>query len=182
MDLGIRIRELRTRRGLTLEELAKASGYSLDYLWKTEAGRQKPSWKFCDAIAKALGAIFVGTIIEIGGPDLLVREIEGRAIVEEIRGQNTKDVKLNERGRALACPSCGETYLEDDWHYCWQCGQALYNYCTSSQRHVNPPEAKRCVMCGVRTFWSLSPDELESLDESNENDSKGKTKVPTEAN
>lgn len=166
MDIGVRIRELRTRRDMTLEELADASGYSLDYVWKAEKGRKNPSPAFLEKVASALGAQYVATMVEANGPALLVREENGGVVIEEScssRG-NSKDLTLREDGRAEECPTCGEDRFEDDWRYCYACGQALYNFCLAPARHINPPKARRCVKCGRRTFWDLSPEELETLD------------------
>ena len=66
MDIGARIRELRKTRGLTLEGLAARVGYSKDFIWKVEVGRENPSIKFLHRLSAALG---VELNVEFVDPD-----------------------------------------------------------------------------------------------------------------
>ena len=52
---GERIRELRTTKGLSQEELAFKSGVHRTYLGGIERGERNPSLRNISAIAKALG-------------------------------------------------------------------------------------------------------------------------------
>jgi len=52
---GIRIRELRTARGITLESLAERSGLSRQYIGDVERGTRNISLINIEKIAKALG-------------------------------------------------------------------------------------------------------------------------------
>jgi len=54
-QFGKRIRELRTARGLSQEELAFKSGVHRTYLGGIERGERNPSLRNISAIAKALG-------------------------------------------------------------------------------------------------------------------------------
>ncbi len=54
-QFGERIRELRTTRGLSQEELAFKCGVHRTYLGGIERGERNPSLKNISAIAKALG-------------------------------------------------------------------------------------------------------------------------------
>lgn len=54
--LGVRVRELRTERGLSLRGLAQASGVSERYLSELEAGRGNISILRLSAVASALGS------------------------------------------------------------------------------------------------------------------------------
>ena len=54
-QFGKRVRELRTTRGLSQEELAFKSGVHRTYLGGIERGERNPSLRNISAIAKALG-------------------------------------------------------------------------------------------------------------------------------
>jgi transcriptional regulator with XRE-family HTH domain len=54
-QLGKRIRDWRTRRGLTQEELAHRAGLDYSYINQIENGRRNPSVQTIDRIARALG-------------------------------------------------------------------------------------------------------------------------------
>ncbi len=54
-QLGEQIREGRTARGLTQEELAHRAGLDFSYLNQIENGRRNPSLDAIDRIARALG-------------------------------------------------------------------------------------------------------------------------------
>ncbi len=54
-QLGERIRERRTARGLTQEELAHRAGLDYSYLNQIENGRRNPSLDAIGRIARALG-------------------------------------------------------------------------------------------------------------------------------
>jgi transcriptional regulator with XRE-family HTH domain len=55
LQAATRIRELRTRRGLVIEELAKKTGLSKPYISQIETGKASPSLSACRSIAHALG-------------------------------------------------------------------------------------------------------------------------------
>jgi|SRR5690625_603177 len=73
-------------------------------------------------------------------------------------------IEVREGGQATRCPNCGAKGFDEGVRYCFMCAFPLYNFCTTSARHPNPPEAIYCGLCGERTFWSLDPGELESLE------------------
>lgn len=55
IKFGARIKELRTQKGLTLDELAKLTGSSKSYIWELEnKNPPRPSAEKLSAIAKAL--------------------------------------------------------------------------------------------------------------------------------
>lgn len=55
-QLGIKINELRRAKGLTLEQLAQATGSSKSYMWEIENKEvARPSAEKLDRIAEALG-------------------------------------------------------------------------------------------------------------------------------
>jgi transcriptional regulator with XRE-family HTH domain len=53
--LGAAIRELRTKKGVSLEVLAADAGISKNMLSLIERGEGNPSWSTVDGIAAALG-------------------------------------------------------------------------------------------------------------------------------
>lgn len=56
MKFGQRIKKLRTEKGLTLEQLAQATGSSKSYIWELEnKNPPRPSAEKLSAIAVALG-------------------------------------------------------------------------------------------------------------------------------
>lgn len=64
-DLREQIRVLRTRRGLTQEELAQRAGLSEVYVRKLEAGKRvSPSFPALQRIARALGATLRIELVE----------------------------------------------------------------------------------------------------------------------
>src|SRR5690349_20394167 len=56
LTIGRRIRQLRTDRGMTLEELAAAVGRAPSQLSMIENGRREPKLTLLQTIARALGA------------------------------------------------------------------------------------------------------------------------------
>ncbi len=56
MALAERVRQLREKAGLTVQELALASGLSIASIYKIEEGRRPdPQWSSIQALARALG-------------------------------------------------------------------------------------------------------------------------------
>lgn len=52
IELGLRIKMLRTEKGLTQEKLAEALGVSLEHIGKIERGKRTPSLDLVIAMAK----------------------------------------------------------------------------------------------------------------------------------
>ncbi len=59
----VRLRALRTKRGMSQEALAKKAGISRGYLLRLEAGRQDPTLGILTKLAKAL-KVKVGELLE----------------------------------------------------------------------------------------------------------------------
>jgi transcriptional regulator with XRE-family HTH domain len=53
-QLGVAIRGLRTKRGLSIEALAAGAGIHTTYLSGIERGRRNPTWKVIGSLAEAL--------------------------------------------------------------------------------------------------------------------------------
>src|SRR5690348_2908743 len=63
--LGAALRERRLRAGLTLAEVAEASGLSLSYLSEVERGRKLMSLEALDAWAMAMKVVVVDVLAEV---------------------------------------------------------------------------------------------------------------------
>ena len=69
MPLGLKLKELRMARKLSLQDLADKVGRSKAHIWELETGRSKnPSIELLTEVAKALG-VSVAVLIEETGPD-----------------------------------------------------------------------------------------------------------------
>ncbi|HLG81919.1 MAG TPA: helix-turn-helix domain-containing protein [Bradyrhizobium sp.] len=80
--IGLRIRELRQSRGLTLQELAEVSGLSTSMLSLVERGRASPSIGSLIVIASALGVSMSDLLISgaDGDEKIVVRAAEARVV------------------------------------------------------------------------------------------------------
>src|SRR5947199_6002774 len=80
--IGVRIRELRQARGLTLQELADVSGVSTSMLSLVERGRASPSIGSLIVIASALGVAMSDLLVNgtEGEEKIVVRASEARII------------------------------------------------------------------------------------------------------
>ncbi len=62
MNVGLRIKELREKRGLTVNKLANMAGISQSYLRDVELGKKNPTVEtlsyFCDALSVSLAEFF----------------------------------------------------------------------------------------------------------------------------
>ncbi len=52
IELGLRIKSLRTEKGLTQEKLAESLGISVEYVGKIERGKRTPSLELVIAMSK----------------------------------------------------------------------------------------------------------------------------------
>ena len=76
-------------------------------------------------------------------------------------------VNTDDKMRALECPNCRNTQIDDNDKYCIICGTSLYNNCLgkdfyneygtfirTGESHTNPSNARFCAICGARTIYS----------------------------
>jgi transcriptional regulator with XRE-family HTH domain len=76
MQLGKRIRDLRFRRGLTVQQLAEASGLSKGFISQVENDRTSPSLATLRDLARALQTSIAFLVVEDDHKPHLVRERE----------------------------------------------------------------------------------------------------------
>ena len=101
--LGERVRELRRRRGLTLEELAELSGVSRAMISKVERGEKNPTLVVAAKLAEGLGV----TLSQLAG-------MEERREVVVVPRERRMVMRDPETGfeRQLLSPSFGEKGVE----------------------------------------------------------------------
>ncbi len=94
---GTRIKELRTQKGLTLDQLATATGSSKSYIWELEnKDPPRPSAEKLATIAVALG---VTTDYLIGREEVTLADAEDKAFFREY---SQMDSDTREKIRAMA--------------------------------------------------------------------------------
>jgi transcriptional regulator with XRE-family HTH domain len=94
---GKKIKELRTKKGLTLDQLASATGSSKSYIWELEnKDPPRPSAEKLATIAEALG---VTTDYLIGREEVTLADAEDKAFFREY-SQMSDDTR--EKIRAMA--------------------------------------------------------------------------------
>jgi transcriptional regulator with XRE-family HTH domain len=94
---GTRIKELRTQKGLTLDQLATATGSSKSYIWELEnKDPPRPSAEKLATIAVALG---VTTDYLIGREEVTLADAEDKAFFREY---SKMDSDTREKIRAMA--------------------------------------------------------------------------------
>lgn len=84
--LGRNLRRLRTRRGLSLERLARLSGVSRAMLGQIELGRSVPTILLLNKVAQALGAPLTAFIAAHGRSGLTVLRREEARVLSSIDG------------------------------------------------------------------------------------------------
>jgi transcriptional regulator with XRE-family HTH domain len=80
LELGPRLRSLRTARGLTLRELAQRAGVTESFLSQAERGVATPSIASIQRIARGLGLSIADLFAEVESVGLVVRATERRRI------------------------------------------------------------------------------------------------------
>src|SRR5262249_25932997 len=80
VDVGRRVRELRVRRGLIIEDLARKSGLSKPYISQVETGKASPSLQTVQKLAQALGVPLAYLFLEDAFGCHVTRRTERRAV------------------------------------------------------------------------------------------------------
>jgi transcriptional regulator with XRE-family HTH domain len=78
--VGKNLRRLRTKRGLSLERLARASGVSRAMLGQIELGQSTPTINVLWKISRALGVRFSSLIVDAGPAPTVMRESQARTL------------------------------------------------------------------------------------------------------
>lgn len=66
--IGLRIRELRLERGMTLDQLSRAAGISASHLSRLERGQAEPSFTVAAALASQLDVSLTDLLIASQSP------------------------------------------------------------------------------------------------------------------
>ena len=92
MALGDKIKEYRTKKRLSLQEVAEAIGASKAHIWELETGRARnPS---IDLVTKLAGCFDVGVADLIGeNPNAKNERPELVAMFRDLKGLSEKDLK-----------------------------------------------------------------------------------------
>ncbi len=109
MDLGKKLREVRKRKGLTLQQVASGAGVSKSFISQIESGATKPSIASLKKVGDVLGIPIAALFEEEaanGGPG-------GDAVAEGEAGvrADVRVVRRNRRKMLVWPDSEGETYL-----------------------------------------------------------------------
>lgn len=67
--IGLRIRELRLERGMTLDQLSRAAGISASHLSRLERGQAEPSFTVAAALATQLGVSLNDLLVAAKGTE-----------------------------------------------------------------------------------------------------------------
>ncbi len=90
MALGSKLKELRLKRGLSLQDLADLIGASKAHVWDLETGRSKnPTIDLLGKLAKALGTSISDLVDE--NPDGDEQETEVIAMYRDLKGLSDND-------------------------------------------------------------------------------------------
>ena len=97
MQLGKRIRDLRFRRGLTVQQLAEASGLSKGFISQVENDRTSPSLATLRDLARALQTSIAFLVVEDDTKPHVVRERERRKFTFGTSGSSVEILSAQPR-------------------------------------------------------------------------------------
>lgn len=88
-----RLRELRTARGMTQAELARAAHVTVSYVWRLEAGTSAPGIDLVQRLAAALGTSMADLLPEAAPPQdqLAVMQQRSRTLFESLMSIADRD-------------------------------------------------------------------------------------------
>lgn len=101
---GKRIKELRTKKGLTLDQLATATGSSKSYIWELE--NKNPPRPSAEKLAEIAKVLEVTTDYLIGREAVTLEDAEDKAFFREY---SNMPEKTREKIRAMARLLGGDT-------------------------------------------------------------------------
>jgi transcriptional regulator with XRE-family HTH domain len=124
MQLGKKIRDLRCRRGLTVQQLAAASGLSKGFISQVENDRTSPSLATLRDLARALDTTVSYLVVEDEQAPYIVRGRErpvvpsrGRSRIEVLSAQPRRNLEL----LAIELPPGGSAGSEHHFHHGEEC-------------------------------------------------------------
>jgi len=124
MQLGKKIRELRFRRGLTVQQLAELSGLSKGFISQVENERTSPSLATLRDLARALNTSVAYLVVEDDAAPHIVREgtrmgvVNGGPIrVEVLTAQPRRNLEM----LIASIPAGGSARTERDYHHGEEC-------------------------------------------------------------
>lgn len=124
MQLGKKIRDLRFRRGLTVQQLAELSGLSKGFISQVENERTSPSLATLRDLARALNTSVAYLVVEDDAVPHIVRESSrmrvltgGPIHVEVLTAQPRRNLEM----LVAAIPPGGTARPERDYHHGEEC-------------------------------------------------------------
>jgi len=124
MQLGKKIRDLRFRRGLTVQQLADLSGLSKGFISQVENDRTSPSLATLRDLARALDTSVAYLVLEDDPAPYIVRENErprvtlgSTAQVEVLSAQPRRNLEM----LMASIPPGGSTGTDRDYHHGEEC-------------------------------------------------------------
>jgi len=124
MQLGKKIRELRFRRGLTVQQLADASSLSKGFISQVENDRTSPSLATLRDLARALDTSVAYLVVEDDPPPFIVRERDcaqvmdaGRAQVQILSAQPRRNLEV----LMAMLPAGGSAVTDRGYHHGEEC-------------------------------------------------------------
>lgn len=124
MQLGKKIRELRFRRGLTVQQLAELSGLSKGFISQVENERTSPSLATLRDLARALNTSVSYLVVEDDAAPHIAREnsrmrvvMGGPITVEVLTAQPRRNLEI----LLASIPPGGAGRMERDYHHGEEC-------------------------------------------------------------
>lgn len=140
-----RLRERREERGLTLEELARRTGYDRVTLWRIERGKSSPRKDTLAHLAKALGVTAADLAIDgAASPDRRTPE-RLSDLVDTERSSDVATSSLGERAPALTARALESIYTAYAAHEGERCSGRF-----SVKRQAPLSEAERVALGAAR--------------------------------
>lgn len=96
MAIGVRMKELRLKKGLSLQDVADKSGASKAHIWDLETGRSKnPTMELVIALAKCFGVSVADLVGENPAGENENQRVLG--MYRELKGLSEKDLDVIEQ-------------------------------------------------------------------------------------
>lgn len=96
--VGLRLRELRLARGMSVRSLSEGAGFSPSFVSQVENGQASPSIVSLDRLAKTLGVALSAFFPEETVPATVIRKDDRRRIVSDWSRATLESLALQEAG------------------------------------------------------------------------------------